>query len=165
MRLARPSVEGENGVNDLQLECELALEGPGGRVRLGLSEAADVFEALLVPRAEGTQISLTRHHGSDAREVLATQRINLDTSAVHAASGSARWSRLRFANIDNTLSLWIDGALVLRASYAENAFHPSDPLLTNQWQPLLTTNNATGRARITHSPTNKYLFYRARKIP
>ncbi len=41
----------------------------------------------------------------------------------------------------------------------------SSTLLTNQWQPLLTTTNATGLARITHSATNKHLFYRARKNP
>ncbi|HMJ92431.1 MAG TPA: Ig-like domain-containing protein [Candidatus Acidoferrum sp.] len=41
----------------------------------------------------------------------------------------------------------------------------SSTLLTNGWQPLLTTNSATGLARISHAATNQHLFYRAWKNP
>ena len=118
-------VEGENSANDLVIECEFAAHQPEGRVRLGLSEAADSFEACLAPRADGAQIVLTRNHGTETRETLATQKIALRSSTGDSASS---WHALRFANIDNALSLWLDGALVLRATYAENTFHPSDVL-------------------------------------
>jgi hypothetical protein len=41
----------------------------------------------------------------------------------------------------------------------------SSTLLTNQWATLLTTNNASGSVRISHTTGSSHLFYRARKSP
>jgi hypothetical protein len=41
----------------------------------------------------------------------------------------------------------------------------SSTLLTNQWATLLTTNNASGSVRVSHTTGSSYLFYRARKNP
>ena len=67
-----------------------------------------------------------------------------------------------------TNAAWSNGTFtfdVFSSSGQSLTVEYSSTLLTNQWQPLLTTNSATGIARITHSATNQYLFYRARKNP
>jgi len=67
-----------------------------------------------------------------------------------------------------TNSAWSGGAFsfeVISSPAQILTVEYSSTLLTNEWEILRTTNSATGLASFTHTTTNQYLFYRARKGP
>ncbi len=67
-----------------------------------------------------------------------------------------------------TNAAWSNGTFtfdVLSSPGQNLTIEYSSTLLTNQWTPLVTFTSASGRARITNSAANVYLFYRARKGP
>ena len=78
-------------------------------------------------------------------------------------TGGASLGPLVFTNL--TRAGGLTGFDVRSATGQSFTVEYSVTLLTNQWQTLLTTNSASGLLHLTHSATNKYLFYRARKNP
>lgn len=115
-------VHGETTVNDAVLECEVLCEGPRGRIRLQLTEQGDMFELSLAPTAGGAVVGmLTRRNHGDRLERL--ENLLLPRFAVGV------WHRVRFANVDNELSLELDGLpTALRHAYETNEYHPADLL-------------------------------------
>ena len=114
-------VAGETPVNDLALEFDLEQEEPGSRAFAQLSEMGDVFELALEFGSDGKLRASLLRHGEDASatpETLGTRTLE---------RGAAGWQRVRFSNIDNTLSFERDGVLLLQASYAENRYARADP--------------------------------------
>lgn len=104
-------------VGDLAVEMSLRLGTPPALVRVLLIEQGDTFDLELSADAGGLVTKLTRLSGNNRREVLGEARMETDPAA---------WHRLRLANLDNHLSVELDGAELLAADYAENHFHPSD---------------------------------------
>jgi signal peptidase I len=109
-------VRGSMPVNDVIVECEALAREPGGHVRFMLSEQGDTFHVAIQPGDRGdATLRLTRL--GEHEEEMATG------SAPFALNA---WHRVRFANVDNALTLVLDGVDVLHASYKENRFHPHD---------------------------------------
>jgi signal peptidase I len=104
-------------VSDLSVEARLRLGDPPALVRVLLVEQGDTFDLELEPDGEGLEARLARLSGNSRREELGRVRVEADPTA---------WHRLRFANLDNHLSVELDADEVLSVSYAENRFHPSD---------------------------------------
>ena len=113
----RQRVPGSNEVADAILSCEVECRDPQGRVRLSLSEQGDLFEAQVAFDAGRARARIVRRNREPEQELAAT---DLDWPP-----GARR--ALRFANVDNALTLAVDGTPALVATYLENQFHPSDP--------------------------------------
>lgn len=110
-------VSGEDDVADAMIECLVEVETPGFVVRLGLAEAWDTFEAAIITReGEGADLQLIRNTPS-GREILVELPIEFPPGA----------RELRFANLNNTLFFWIDGALLIEIPYEGNSFLVNDP--------------------------------------
>lgn len=88
---------GENWTGDLILEAEVKVESAGGEVWLELGRGPDLFRAAFDP-GKGT-CSLGRTGGKQ------------EPAVKNAAITPGRWMRLRFANVDGRLTLWIDNQL------------------------------------------------------
>jgi signal peptidase I len=89
--------EGHNWVGDLMLECKLKVEKAGGEFCMELSKGVDRFQALFdLQTGECTLV----HLGEDGkRVVLATKPTRLKAPGEYD---------LRFANIDERLTVWVD---------------------------------------------------------
>jgi signal peptidase I len=105
-------VPGRQAVGDAVIECRLAMTGTrrGGRCTLSLSEEDDLFELHVEPRAGGhSKLALTRR-AEDQRDVaLAHATLSLGEEAV-----------LRFANVDDTLTVDANGERVLEVTGLDN---------------------------------------------
>jgi signal peptidase I len=111
-------VRGELQANDLYLRCDVRFDEACGRVRLGLTEQGDTFQAVLSCGSAGRiEAALTRRFKSDEIETLA--------SAAFAWTPGT-WLHVEFANVDNVVGLCVQGGAQLSASYAENHPHPLD---------------------------------------
>jgi signal peptidase I len=93
---------GENWVGDLLLECEVTLDKAEGQFLLELSKSHDRFQAVW-NLATGDCDLYRVHDGKKEDKPLA--------SAKTAVSRQGRSYRLRFANVDGKLTVWVDGAL------------------------------------------------------
>src|SRR5206468_5243418 len=88
-----------NWVGDLILECDVTIHQPQGELVLDLAKGVDRFQAKW-DLATGN-CSLVRHHrGRD--EVLSTKPTELRKKGTY---------RLRFANVDERLAVWVDNDL------------------------------------------------------
>ncbi len=111
-------VRGSSQASDGRLECTVLLRDPRSKLRVGLAEQSDTFEALVQANADGScDVALTRRDGTDDLHVLANARISWPI-------GERR--RVAFENRDNVVRLEIAGAAPIEADYRENAFFPSD---------------------------------------
>jgi signal peptidase I len=90
---------GENWVSDLILECEAVVEKAGGELRLELSKGRERFQARF-DLADGT-CALFRLTGRKEERLGAART---------AAKGKGTY-RLRLANVDDRLTVWVDDAL------------------------------------------------------
>jgi hypothetical protein len=98
---------------------------PEARVRLQLLEEGDTFQVLLAPRADGGfGAELVRRNDKTLkREDPVKRSETLATGQARLVPGS--WQRLRFSNLDNVLTLEIDGQIALRHAYEANEPHPA----------------------------------------
>ncbi len=110
--------EVNDGIVELEVRVDELADGEA-RVRASLVEQGDTFEATLVPleggraRVEVTRWNhetLTRAPGP-TRDVLGTAEVPFELD---------RWTRLRFANVDDHVTLDVDGERVVAASYGGN---------------------------------------------
>ncbi len=103
---------GRREVGDGLLELELLCEQAPGRVVLRLSEEGDRFDLELDLAESGRALGRIVRRAGGADEVLAEGELDLTPGG---------WHRLRFANVDNSLSVDLDGACaVLQAEYERN---------------------------------------------
>jgi signal peptidase I len=92
---------GQNWASDLILECEAVVEGPEGELILELSKGPDRFQASF-DLASG-DCTLFRIRGEGEREPLG--------NAVRTTVKGKGTYRLRLANVDEKLTLWVDNRL------------------------------------------------------
>jgi signal peptidase I len=91
---------GENWVGDLILECEVTLpDRPAGELTLELSEGVDRFRARW--DLGSGDCTLLRVQGGQERP-LETKPTGMNRKGTY---------RLRFANVDDRLTVWVDGRL------------------------------------------------------
>jgi hypothetical protein len=112
-------VAGNRAVNDLVLESRFSLEDSDRRGALiwRLSEGADLFEAEIQLDGESAPMArLKRRPPEGEAEVLAEARVSLRPGSWHHAS---------FANVDNALTLELDGSVACQAAYAQERPLPS----------------------------------------
>jgi signal peptidase I len=88
-----------NWVGDLILECDVTVAKPEGEFALELNKGVDRFQARW-DLATGTCQLVRRTHGVE--EVLASRPTDLKQKGTY---------RLRFANVDERLTVWVDGGL------------------------------------------------------
>jgi hypothetical protein len=88
-----------NWASDLILECEVTVERPEGELTLELSRGVDRFQA----RWDLTSGDCTLVRLSDGRE----QKIKTERTAIKKKGTY----RLRFADVDEKLTVWVDNAL------------------------------------------------------
>jgi signal peptidase I len=89
----------ENWVGDLLLECEVAVDRPAGELVLELAKGADRFAA----RWDLVSGDCTLVRAHDGKEE------NLDSRPTAVKQPGTY--RLRFANVDDRLTVWVDEAL------------------------------------------------------
>lgn len=90
---------GANWVGDLILECEAAVDEPRGELMLELAKGVDRFQARW-DLATGVCTLLRWHDGM--KEELDSKPTSLNKKGAH---------RLRFANVDERLTVWVNGEL------------------------------------------------------
>lgn len=100
---------GKNWTGDLIVECEAAIEQPRGELVLELSKGKDRFQAKF-DLASG-DCTLTRRN-DDGETVLATKPTVLKSKGTY---------RLRFANVDERLVVWVNGKLPFGDGWAYDA--------------------------------------------
>jgi signal peptidase I len=98
-----PPLLGDNWVGDLILECEATIDNPQGEMRLELSRGVDRFQARW-DLSTGT-CSLVRINKEGEKEVEQT------LESKPTAMKKKGTYRLRFANVDQRLVVWVDGDL------------------------------------------------------
>jgi len=126
---------------DVALGLEAELE-QGTILRLALREGVDVFEARLAPAAEGGA-SLFHNFGA---EVVARDA---------AFAGLAGRRRVLAWNVDNSVRVFVDGALVLAYDYEANTAH--QPGVTPPNGPRLLVER--GRADVIGTRVMRDLHY------
>ena len=119
-------VPGRQAVGDAVLECRLKLDPTrsGGHCTLSLTEEGDLFELKVEPRAAGhTRLSLTRRDEGGRDEQLGKAAISLGEVAT-----------LRFANVDDALTVDANGARVLEVAGVANRplVNAADPRLRHR---------------------------------
>ncbi len=93
---------GENWVGDLLLECEVTLDSPTGELVLELSKSHHRYQArwdLTTGDCHLFQVDNTRKMEKDLGTVKTP------------VSGKGKTYRLRFADVDGKLTVWVDGTL------------------------------------------------------
>jgi signal peptidase I len=90
---------GQNWVGDLILECDVTVDGQSGDVVLELSKGVDRFRADW-NLGEGSCTLVRVHDGKE-------EKLDSRTSVLRPGSSH----RLRFANVDERLTVWVDGQL------------------------------------------------------
>jgi signal peptidase I len=117
----------QNWVGDLLLECEVSIESAGGQQPQGelvfeLSKGVDRFQARWeLPFGDCTVTRLT-----------ASKRENLGTKPTGLRAGGRHF--LRFANVDDRLTVWVDHSLPFGDGVAYEAPQASGPS-ANDLQP------------------------------
>lgn len=108
-------VEGDVPMSDGIVEFGVRQGDPPARLRLGLLERGDTFEAVIEPPEQGeAALRLIRRNPVLRNETVAEGRTPF-------AAGD---HSLRFSNVDNRVRLEIDGETRLAYDYEKNADHP-----------------------------------------
>jgi signal peptidase I len=95
-------------VGDLSLDCTVTVDAPEGELALELSKGADRFQARF--DLKGGTVSLWRLTGGQATQMA---------DPVPAITKPGTY-KLRFANVDSRLTLWLDGKLPFQDKAGEN---------------------------------------------
>ncbi len=100
---------GENWVGDLLLECDVQVLKPEGEVVLELSRSHDRFQ--LRWHLSNGDMDLVRIHTDDHGNKT-EEDLSKDQKATKLTKPTANTTyRLRFANFDDRLTVWVDGNL------------------------------------------------------
>jgi signal peptidase I len=118
-----PGPPDQNWVGDLILECEVTVDQPAGELVLELSKGVDRFRARFDLK-DGT-CTLLRVR-KDKEEVLEKDKPTGLKSGTH---------RVRFANVDERLTVWVDGSLPFGDGVAYDPAAERGPTKENDLQP------------------------------
>lgn len=97
----RMLLEPENWVGDLMLECEVTIDQPVGELILDLAKGVDRFQARWQLSSGVCSLQRYREEGTPEEE-LATQPTAMKQNGTY---------RLRFANVDERLTVWVNDGL------------------------------------------------------
>lgn len=115
--------QGQNWVADLVLQCDVNVEKAEGEIVLELSRGADRFQARFT--LANNTCTLVRLQDGKKPETLAS-----------ADSGvGAGTYRLRFANVDQRLAVWVDRSLIFGDGVAYDPPKQRGPVAANDLQP------------------------------
>ena len=92
---------GDNWVGDLLLECEVVVDKAEGELVLELSRSVDRFQAVW----DLTNGRCTLKRTTDGQKAA----VDLDSTATKLGKGTYR---VRFANVDRRLTVWVDNRVV-----------------------------------------------------
>jgi signal peptidase I len=120
------STPAQNWVGDLMLECEVNVEQPTGTLVLELSKGVDRFQARW-DLASGV-CTLSRSTLGESGEK------KLGDSRPTALKGKGTY-RLRFANVDERLTVWVNGSLAFGDGVEYEAARELGPRAENDLQP------------------------------
>jgi signal peptidase I len=120
----RDPLLGKNWVGDLILECEATIDNPQGELTLELSRGVDRFRARW-DLASGV-CTLSRVNDKNGEKTL--------ESKPTAMKGKGTY-RLRFANVDHRLCVWVDGELPFDNGYSYTAPSRVGPTKDNDLEP------------------------------
>ena len=106
-----PETRGARWVGDLALECRVTLEGERGDLLFVLVEGGYFFRCRIDVANGQAELSIANDLGFDEQ---------IRSLAVHKATTKVvgpGTHRIRFANVDDQLYLWIDGAVIAEFPY------------------------------------------------
>jgi signal peptidase I len=118
-----PQAPDQNWVGDLILECEVAVDQPAGEFVLELSKGVDRFRARFDLK-NGT-CTLLRVRGDKEEELEKDRPVGL----------KAGTHQVRFANVDDRLTVWVDGSLPFGDGVAYDPPGQRGPTKENDLQP------------------------------
>lgn len=148
-------IEGRVHVADGRLEFEVEPLDPGFVLRAGLRERGDEFELVLTPLEGAPRArAVLRRDSPEGREQLVVTEL----------SWPAGRRRVALANVDDRLTLEVDGERVLTHDYDGNHFHPRDEALAGISMPTdrVFLGGRGGRARFSGVRVLRDLHYTAR---
>ena len=105
---------GVNWVGDLILECEVTIDKPEGNLILQLVRGGEIFQAAWDLSSDKGLCTLSRQPAKGAREELERKPTKLRKGKY----------RLRFANVDQRLTVWVDNELPFGDGVAYNVAQP-----------------------------------------
>jgi signal peptidase I len=121
-----PHPPGENWVNDLILECEVVLpDKPSGELTLELSRGVERYRAGWDLGSADGLCTLYRV-AADGEKKLESKPTALARPGAH---------RLRFANVDDRLTVWVDGTLPFGDGVAYSPPAEAGPKAENDLEP------------------------------
>ena len=115
-----PDANGVNWVGDLILECEVKVEKTEGELILQLVRGQEKFQATWDLASDNGLCTLTRTKG--------TKTEKLESKPTRLRKGGTY--RLRFANVDDRLTVWVDGDLPFDDGVAYSVAHPEKVIPT-----------------------------------
>lgn len=98
-----------NWVGDLMVECEVAIDQPGGELVLELSKGADRFRARWNLTDGKCTLQRLAKPNETSNSPADADFIDLDSKPTNL-KGKGNW-RVRFANVDERLTVWVDDDL------------------------------------------------------
>jgi signal peptidase I len=119
----RDALLGKNWVGDLILECEATIDNPQGELTLELSRGVDRFQARW-DLASGV-CTLLRVN-DDGEQKLDSKPTAMSKKGTY---------RLRFANVDQRLCVWVDGELPFEGGVPYQAPAKIGPTVQNDLEP------------------------------
>ena len=117
-----PGPPDQNWVGDLILECDVSVDQPAGEFALELSKGVDRFRARFDLK-DGTCTLLRVHDGKEEE---------LEKKPTGLKSGT---HQVRFANVDERLTVWVDGSLPFGDGVAYDPARERGPTAANDLQP------------------------------
>lgn len=123
-------IAGSRSVNDLVLECEVAVDALAGRLRFQLTEAGDLFEARLRqdPEKPGSQLLELIRSRLGTKEAHVLKELEIVEASLELELPEKEWLRVQFSNLDNCVSFKIETLNVeLYFYYESNERFPGKP--------------------------------------
>jgi signal peptidase I len=136
-----PPTRGQNWVGDLILETEIEVTKPEGEVVLELSKGIDRFQAHWDLADGNCKLLRIRN---DGRNPPKTTELASRPTAVRKAGSY----RLRFANVDQRLTVWVDKDLPFGDGVNDDDPYLGGPVMANDLEPAsIGVTNAAVTAR------------------
>jgi signal peptidase I len=135
-----------NWVGDLILECTAKVEAPQGELTLELSKGPDRFQARF--DLQMGACSLWRITGDKAHELGRKEQV----------IGKPGSYKLRFANVDNRLTVWVDGKLPF-GDGVDYAGATPDPENANNYEPASIGVSRGAKLNVSHVQLWRDTYY------
>jgi signal peptidase I len=141
---------GENWVGDLMLDSEVEVEAARGRLILELSKGKDRFQARW--DLAGGNCTLVRIDSQGEEKELASAPTGLEGKGTY---------RLRFANFDRRLTVWVDGSLPFGDGVGYEAPDTLEPTRANDLERPASIGAEGGGVKVRHLQLWRDTYYTA----